>query len=87
MVMNIGRRPTFEDTDPQITVEVHAMHNYASDFYGSTLRVVVLGFIRPEVKFSGVEELLARINTDIGIARSQLDSQQWLPYQQDPFLQ
>ena len=35
---------------------------------------------RPEVKFSGLQELLARINTDIGIARSQLDTPQWAGY-------
>lgn len=35
---------------------------------------------RPEVRFSGLQELLARINTDIGIARSQLDLPLWRPY-------
>ena len=37
---------------------------------------------RPEVKLGGLQELLARINTDIGIARSQLDLPQWQPYRQ-----
>jgi hypothetical protein len=32
------------------------------------------------VRFSGLPELLARINTDIGIARSQLDLPRWQPY-------
>ncbi len=32
---------------------------------------------RPEVRFGGLQELLGRINTDIGIARSQLDLPQW----------
>ena len=35
---------------------------------------------RPEVKFSGLQELLARINTDIGIGRTQLDLPVWQRY-------
>ncbi|EFN59949.1 hypothetical protein CHLNCDRAFT_14012, partial [Chlorella variabilis] len=73
MVMNIGRRPTFGDAEPELSVEAHVMHAYSQDFYDQPLRLVVLGYIRPEVKFGGLQELLARINTDIGIARSQLD--------------
>jgi hypothetical protein len=34
------------------------------------------------VRFGGLQELLGRINTDIGIARSQLDLPQWAPFQQ-----
>lgn len=37
---------------------------------------------RPEVRFSGLQELLGRINTDIGIARSQLDLPHWQAYVQ-----
>ncbi|KAL4447549.1 hypothetical protein ABPG75_004768 [Micractinium tetrahymenae] len=82
MVMNIGRRPTFGDEEPELSVEAHIMHRYSQDFYGQPLRLLVLGFIRPEVKFGGLQELLARINTDIGIARSQLDTQQWAGYKE-----
>jgi riboflavin kinase len=35
--------------------------------------VVVAGFVRPEIRFTGLPQLLARIKTDIGIAKSQLD--------------
>eukprot|EP00775_Hariotina_reticulata_P004558 gene4558-4810_t len=74
MVMNVGRRPTVNEGDEAATVEVHILHNYSQDeFYGMTLRVVALGFVRPEIKFSGLQQLLARIKTDIGIAKSQLD--------------
>jgi riboflavin kinase len=86
MVMNIGKRPTFEDKDPELSVELHVMHDFADDFYDRPVRAVVLGFIRPEVKFGGLAELLARIQADIGIARSQLDSMQWKGYKEDPFL-
>lgn len=82
MVMNIGRRPTFGDKEPELSVEAHIMHRYSQDFYGQPLRLLALGFIRPEVKFGGLQELLARINTDIGIARSQLDTPQWAGYRE-----
>lgn len=32
------------------------------------------------MKFGGLPELLARINADIGIARSQLDTPRWAEY-------
>jgi riboflavin kinase len=60
--------------DEGSTVEVHILHKYGmEEFYGAQLRVVVAGFIRPEIKFAGLQQLLARIKTDIGIAKSQLD--------------
>lgn len=60
--------------DEASTVEVHILHKYSlEEFYGAHLRVVVAGFIRPEIRFSGLPQLLARIKMDIGIAKSQLD--------------
>lgn len=86
MVMNIGNRPTYvEDNSPEKSIEVHVMHAYRNDFHGKRVKVIVLGYLRPELKFSGLKELLHRINTDIGIARSQLDVDRWLKYADDPF--
>lgn len=67
-------------------MEVHVLHPYASDFYGARLRVVALGYLRPEVRFGGLQELLARINADIGLARGALDLPRWQAYSADPFL-
>lgn len=86
MVMNIGKRPTFEDKDPETTVELHIMHDFAEDFYGKELRAVVTGFIRPEIKFNSLQDLLTRINADIGTAQSQLDSEQHKSYSLDTFI-
>ena len=66
--------------EPETTVEVHVLHDYSRDFYGLPLRVVALGYLRPEMKFSGIQQLLGRIRTDIGVARSQLQS--FAPWQQ-----
>ena len=37
---------------------------------------------RPEMRFSGLQELLARINADVGVARSQLGTPRWQPYRE-----
>ena len=86
MVMNIGKRPTFvKDNSLDLSVEVHVMHPFASDFYGKHIKALVVGYLRPEMKFSGIKELLNRIKTDIGIARSQLDSDRWKEYARNDF--
>lgn len=36
-----------------------------SDFYGSALRVCLIGFLRPEQKFASFDALIAQINADI----------------------
>lgn len=71
MVMNVGNRPTFED-EGTITLEVHILHKYGGDFYGKELRVAILGFIREEMQFSSIDELIKRIQKDIDIAQTLL---------------
>uniref|UniRef100_A0A7S2SXM0 riboflavin kinase n=1 Tax=Chloropicon primus TaxID=1764295 RepID=A0A7S2SXM0_9CHLO len=72
VVANVGQRPSFEDgTD--ITIEVHVMDCLEDDFYGEEMRVVLLGFIRPEKKFDGIQELVSQIKRDCGMASKQLD--------------
>lgn len=64
-VANIGERPTF---GAGFSVEVY-LHDFDEDLYGARLRVHLTERIRPEMKFSGVDELVARIRADIEIAR------------------
>ncbi len=56
-----------------MTVEVHALRDFGRDFYGETAQVVVVGFLRPEMRFDGFQALVARIMADIGIAKNALD--------------
>jgi riboflavin kinase len=63
--------------DEAPTVEVYILHTYSQEeFYGCRLRVVAAGFVRPEIRFAGLQQLLGRIRTDIGIAKAQLDEPQ-----------
>lgn len=37
--------------------EVHILHTYPTDFYGKELRVIMLGFIRPEYNYTSMGAL------------------------------
>lgn len=47
---------------------------------------VVRGGFRPEMKFGGLPALIARIQTDIGLAKVQLDAEPLVSLANDPFL-
>lgn len=65
-VANLGRRPTFGKV--QENFEVH-LFDFAGDLYGKTLRVELVDFIRPEMKFAGLDQLKAQIAADGQSAR------------------
>jgi riboflavin kinase len=73
-VINVGQRPTFADGDG-VTIEVHVLKDFTRDFYGETMECVALGYLRPEMKFAGLSQLVGRIMTDIGLARNALDAE------------
>ena len=62
-VCNIGNRPTVNDDRP-LTVEAHLL-DFSSDLYGKEITVILLDFLRPEIKFDSLEELKNQINADI----------------------
>jgi Riboflavin kinase len=57
---------------PATQVEAHLLDGAWDDFYGDTLKLLVTGFIRPEMNFNGLPELIERIQKDIGTAKAQL---------------
>ena len=65
-VANLGKRPTFGKL--QENFEVH-LFDFAGDLYGKTLRVALVDFIRPEMKFAGLDALKAQIAADGAAAR------------------
>jgi riboflavin kinase/FMN adenylyltransferase len=68
-VANLGRRPTVAGEN--VRFEVH-LFDFDGDLYGKHLRVALLGFIRPEMKFSGLDQLKAQIAADCDTARRML---------------
>lgn len=67
-VANIGVRPTF---GAGRSVEVHLLE-WEGDLYGSRLPVAFIARIRGEVKFDGVDALVAQIGRDADDARGRL---------------
>jgi riboflavin kinase / FMN adenylyltransferase len=71
-VANLGRRPTFGKL--QENFEVH-LFDFSGDLYGHTLRVALVDFIRPEMKFAGLDQLKAQIAADGQAAKTVLAAQ------------
>lgn len=84
MVMSIGWNPYFNNTEKAI--EPWLLHKFNDDFYGEELRLVIVGYIRPEANFSTVENLIAKIQDDRRIAEKALDLPIYAKYQDDPYI-
>jgi riboflavin kinase/FMN adenylyltransferase len=68
-VMNLGTRPTVNGVT--LTAEVH-LFNWQGDLYGKTLEVYLHSFLRPEQKFSSLDDLKAQIEHDCQRALGEL---------------
>lgn len=61
-MLNIGRRPTVNNgTDRSIEVHIIRFH---SDIYDKFIRISFVQYIRPEMKFDGMEALIAQLHQD-----------------------
>ena len=60
---NIGVKPTVAE-DARITVETY-LYDFSGDLYGETAEVSLLTYRRPEMRFSGIEELKKTMEEDI----------------------
>lgn len=65
-VANLGVRPTFGGGEP--VLEVHLLGG-ETDLGGRKVRVAFIDRLRPEIRFSGKQELAAQIRSDIATAR------------------
>ncbi|HET6621515.1 MAG TPA: bifunctional riboflavin kinase/FAD synthetase [Dongiaceae bacterium] len=68
-VASLGYRPTVDGS--HIQFEVY-LFDYSGDLYGRHLRVALLEFLRPELKFPDLEALKAQIAADCDRARQVL---------------
>lgn len=62
-VTNIGYKPTVGE-EAYIGVETY-IFNYEQELYGKTLEVELYSYMRPELKFSSIEELITKMREDI----------------------
>ncbi|MDP2356053.1 MAG: bifunctional riboflavin kinase/FAD synthetase [Beijerinckiaceae bacterium] len=68
-VASWGRRPTVDNGAPLLEVYVF---DFAGDLYGKQVEVDFIEWLRPELKFDGLEALTAQIEKDCEAARAAL---------------
>lgn len=61
------------------------LHTFENDFYGAELKLIILGFIRMNTTFSGLDELIKAIKNDIEIGKVALEDPRYKKYETDPF--
>ncbi len=69
--INIGRRPTFYDENGLLLVEAHLL-DFDDDLYGERPRVRFFQRLRDEVRFDGLDSLIAQLNKDVQTTRELL---------------
>lgn len=62
-ISNIGCKPTVSDKN-QMGVETY-IYDFTGDLYGKEVKVKLLEFKRPEMKFDGIEALKAQMEADL----------------------
>ena len=68
-VANFGRRPMF---DTGIVLLEVFLFDFAGDLYGRTIDVAFIAWIRPEMMFDSLADLVRRMDEDCRLARNAL---------------
>ena len=68
---SLGVRPMFGENRANLETFIF---DFKGDLYGSTLSVGLVEFLRPEMKFEGLESLIAQMDADCVKARKVLES-------------
>lgn len=70
-VASFGRRPTTDEPDAPLLLETFIFDG-THDLYGETCAVSLFGYLRPELKFDGLDALVAQMKADTDEARALL---------------
>lgn len=76
MVMSVGWNPFYKNKVP--SAEVHILHEFENDFYGSEIQVIKASFIRNELNFESLDSLIEQIKLDIQFAEQNLENYSYL---------
>ena len=66
--INLGRRPTFHQHAQHSLIEAHLL-DFDDDLYGQVCKVAFVEFLRSELRFDGIDALVAQLKEDVGAAR------------------
>lgn len=69
---SIGVRPMFDGSHPNIET---FLFDFTGNLYGATLSVALVDYLRPEMKFDGLEALIAQMDGDCARARQILNAE------------
>ncbi|MFQ6185955.1 riboflavin kinase [Sinorhizobium meliloti] len=72
-VASFGRRPTVVENG-ELILETYVL-DFADDLYGETCSVRFVEFLRPELRFDGLEPMIVQIRKDVVLARRVLASE------------
>ncbi|GAB9467906.1 hypothetical protein Gpo141_00005237 [Globisporangium polare] len=84
-VASIGWNPYFKNKEK--TVEPHLLHKFEEDFYGSKLKYVIVGYLRPEKDFASLEALVEAIQGDIAQSDAWLETPEGKAWTNDTLFQ
>lgn len=70
-VMNVGVRPTIKQGKEIVHYEVH-IFNFNEMIYNETLQIDICFFVREEISFSSMDELIKQIKKDAEVVKSRL---------------
>ncbi|KPD13817.1 bifunctional riboflavin kinase/FAD synthetase [Phaeobacter sp. 11ANDIMAR09] len=73
---SVGVRPMFDGSHPNIET---FLFDFTGNLYGATLSVALVDYLRPEMKFDGLEALIAQMNADCDRARDILAAEEQAP--------
>ncbi|KAF2279074.1 riboflavin kinase [Westerdykella ornata] len=84
-VLSIGYNPYY--SNQHRSIELHLLARFPRDFYGATLSLLILGYIRPEYDYVSMEALVDDIREDIRVARRSLNREAYLRYRGEDWLE
>ncbi|MGR3679176.1 MAG: bifunctional riboflavin kinase/FAD synthetase [Paracoccaceae bacterium] len=68
---SLGVRPMFDGDHPNLET---FLFDFTGDLYGATLSVALVDFLRPELKFDGLDALITQMDVDCAQARALLEA-------------
>ena len=68
-VVSVGWNPFYKNVEK--TIEAHLLQEM-EDFYGEQIKVTLLGYLRAEADFNGLDDLISCIRSDIELTKRKL---------------
>lgn len=85
MVANLGHNITYGDVKERVLEAFLMEGELPEEFYGKEMRLCITGYLRPELKFNSLQELIDGIENDVRVAKQVLDEEVVQKYRKLPF--